>query len=52
MAFAFAIPMAFAAQTGTVPALAWLLFLGAALWAVAYDTLCKDRNPFRGHPLW
>lgn len=39
MAFAFAIPMGFAAQTGSVPPLAWLLFLGAALWAMAYDTL-------------
>lgn len=38
-AFGFAVPMAFAAQTNTLPALAWWLYLGAILWAVAYDTL-------------
>lgn len=38
-AFACAIPMAFAAQTNTLPALAWWLFLAATLWAMAYDTL-------------
>ena len=38
-AFGFAVPMAFAAQTNTVPVLAWWLFLSAVLWAVAYDTL-------------
>lgn len=38
-AFAFAVPMAYAAQTGTVPVLGWILFLAAVLWAVAYDTL-------------
>ena len=30
--------MAFAAVQGTVPALAWLLFLGNLLWTTAYDT--------------
>ena len=38
-AFSFGIPMAFAAQTGTVPPLAWALFATALLWTVAYDTL-------------
>lgn len=38
-AFAWAIPMAFAAQTGTVPALAWYLFGATLLWTVAYDTM-------------
>ncbi|MEE9321306.1 MAG: 4-hydroxybenzoate octaprenyltransferase [Granulosicoccus sp.] len=38
-AFGFAIPMAYAAQTGRVDSIAWLLFLAAVLWAVAYDTL-------------
>lgn len=38
-AFAWAIPMGFAAQTGEVPPLAWLLFLGPVFWAVAYDTM-------------
>ena len=38
-AFGFAIPMAFAAQTNTVPHTAWWLFGTAVLWSVAYDTL-------------
>jgi 4-hydroxybenzoate polyprenyltransferase len=38
-AFGWAIPMAFAAQTGTVPKQGWLLFVCALLWAVAYDTI-------------
>ena len=38
-AFGFAIPMAFAAETGAVPPLAWALFATALLWTVAYDTL-------------
>jgi len=37
-AFGWAIPMAFAAQTQTLPAVAWLLFLANILWATAYDT--------------
>ncbi len=37
-AFGWAVPMAFAAQTGAVPALAWLLYGVTILWAVAYDT--------------
>lgn len=37
-AFGWAIPMAFAAQTGSVPPLAWLLFAANIFWAVAYDT--------------
>lgn len=39
MAFGWAIPMAFAAQTGEVPPLAWLLFLANILWTTAYDTM-------------
>ncbi len=38
VAFAWAIPMAFAAIRGEIPPLAWLLFLTTVLWAVAYDT--------------
>jgi len=38
-AFAWAIPMAFAAQTNSVPVNGWLLFAVAVIWAVAYDTL-------------
>lgn len=38
-AFGWAIPMAFAAQTGHLPKQAWLLYLAALVWAVAYDTM-------------
>jgi 4-hydroxybenzoate polyprenyltransferase len=38
MAFGWGIPMAFAAQTGGVPGLAWILFAANIFWAVAYDT--------------
>jgi len=38
MAFGWAIPMAFAAQTNEVPTIAWLLFLANILWTTAYDT--------------
>jgi 4-hydroxybenzoate polyprenyltransferase len=33
------VPMAFAAQTGQVPRIAWLVFMAAVVWAVVYDTL-------------
>ena len=39
LAFGWAIPMAFAAQTNTVPVIAWLLLMATVLWAVAYDTM-------------
>ncbi len=38
-AFGWAVPMAFAAQTNTVPPIAWLLFTATVLWATAYDTM-------------
>lgn len=38
-AFGWAIPMAFAAQTGGIPAEAWLLFAAAVVWAAIYDTM-------------
>lgn len=38
-AFAWSIPMAFAAQTGSVPLVAWILFLATILWTTAYDTM-------------
>ncbi|HET7832281.1 MAG TPA: 4-hydroxybenzoate octaprenyltransferase [Gallionella sp.] len=38
IAFGFGIPMAFAAQLGTVPQVAWLLLLANVFWAIAYDT--------------
>ena len=39
IAFGWAVPMAFAAQTNSVPPLAWLILTGVVLWAVAYDTM-------------
>ena len=39
LAFGWAVPMAFAAQTGTLPAEAWLLLMATVLWATAYDTM-------------
>ena len=38
-AFGWAVPMAFAAQTNSVPQIAWLLFVATVLWATAYDTM-------------
>lgn len=38
IAFSFGIPMAFAAQTGEVPFLAWFLMGANLLWVIAYDT--------------
>ena len=39
VAFAFAVPMAFAAQINTVPMIGWLIFLATVIMAIAYDTL-------------
>jgi len=39
LAFAWAIPMAFAAQTDSIPQIAWLLFITTVLWAIVYDTM-------------
>ncbi|MDV2078658.1 4-hydroxybenzoate octaprenyltransferase [Marinobacter xestospongiae] len=38
-AFSWAIPMAWAAESGDISRLAWLLFTANVLWTVAYDTL-------------
>lgn len=38
LAFSWAIPMAYAAESNQVPAEAWLLFVINALWTIAYDT--------------
>jgi 4-hydroxybenzoate polyprenyltransferase len=38
LAFAWGVPMAFAATQGTVPRVGWLLFLGAVIWVIVYDT--------------
>lgn len=37
-AFAWSIPMAFAAQTNALPPQVWLLYIANLLWTVAYDT--------------
>ncbi len=39
LAFGWAVPMAFAAQTGSVPDVAWWLLVATVLWALAYDTM-------------
>ncbi|MGH8150862.1 MAG: 4-hydroxybenzoate octaprenyltransferase [Steroidobacteraceae bacterium] len=33
------VPMAFAAETGRLPRIAWVLFIAAVIWAVVYDTM-------------
>ncbi len=38
VAFGWSIPMAFAAQTGNVPLVAWIMFFANMFWSVAYDT--------------
>ncbi|MEM9101648.1 MAG: 4-hydroxybenzoate octaprenyltransferase [Pseudomonadota bacterium] len=38
-AFAWSIPMAFAAIRNEVPQVAWLLFMATVTWTVAYDTM-------------
>lgn len=39
MAFGWAVPMAYAAQTGTLPKTAWLIYVIAVVWPVIYDTM-------------
>ncbi|MDE2305973.1 MAG: 4-hydroxybenzoate octaprenyltransferase [Gammaproteobacteria bacterium] len=39
LSFGWGIPMAFAAQTGRVPRVAWLMFVANLLWVTVYDTL-------------
>ena len=38
-AFGWSVPMVFAAQTGSVPPVAWVIFLSVVLWTTAYDTI-------------
>ena len=38
IAFAWGVPMAFAAELGEVPRVGWLLFLAAVIWVIVYDT--------------
>lgn len=39
IAFGWAVPMAFAAQTNSIPAVAWVMYLAVVLWALVYDTM-------------
>lgn len=38
IAFSFGIPMAFAAQTNSLPLVIWILMLANLFWVIAYDT--------------
>lgn len=38
LAFSWAIPMAWAAQTNELPSIVWFIFVINALWTIAYDT--------------
>ncbi len=38
IAFSFGIPMAFAAQTNSLPLIVWILMLANLFWVIAYDT--------------
>ena len=39
MAFGWGIPMAYAAVTGHVPTVAWLIFIANVIWSTVYDTM-------------
>ena len=39
IAFGWAVPMSFAAQTGGVPWIAWEIYAATVLWALIYDTM-------------
>jgi 4-hydroxybenzoate polyprenyltransferase len=39
LAFSWSVPMAFAAQTGELPLVAWVLFVSGVMWTTAYDTI-------------
>ena len=45
-AFSWSVPMAFSAETETVPQAAWLIFIAAVVWIIVYDTFYAmvDRN--------
>lgn len=38
-AFAWAVPMAYAAQTDSLPSIVWLIYMATLVWTVAYDTM-------------
>ena len=37
-AFAWSVPMAFAAETNSLPSIVWLIYMATLVWTVAYDT--------------
>ncbi|MGZ5059566.1 MAG: 4-hydroxybenzoate octaprenyltransferase [Methylobacter sp.] len=39
IAFGWAVPMAFAAETNSIPPVAWVMYLAVVLWALVYDTM-------------
>lgn len=39
MAFGWAVPMAYAAETDSLPMVSWVLYLAVILWALVYDTM-------------
>ncbi len=39
VAFSWGVPMAFNAQTGTIPRVAWIIFFAGIIWAAIYDTM-------------
>ncbi|TAL43236.1 MAG: 4-hydroxybenzoate octaprenyltransferase [Methylovulum sp.] len=39
IAFGWAVPMSFAAQSNAIPAVAWVMYLAVVLWSLIYDTM-------------
>jgi 4-hydroxybenzoate polyprenyltransferase len=39
IAFSWSVPMAYAAEAGTISRIGWLLFMASLLWTTAYDTM-------------
>ncbi|MDD5462922.1 MAG: 4-hydroxybenzoate octaprenyltransferase [Methylococcales bacterium] len=39
LAFGWAVPMSFSAQTNSIPPVGWIMYLAVILWALVYDTM-------------
>ncbi|MDP2904612.1 MAG: 4-hydroxybenzoate octaprenyltransferase [Methylovulum sp.] len=39
IAFGWAVPMSFTAQSNSIPAVAWVMYLAVILWSLVYDTM-------------
>ena len=39
IAFGWAVPMAFSAQTNSIPPVAWVMYFAVVLWVLVYDTM-------------